>query len=55
MKKLLLFSSVILIVLVSCQKEIDWGLGGTSNAANQLLVRIKSQNRYRYHPGGLYI
>lgn len=35
----LLFSSLFFI---SCQKEIDWGLGG-GNTASQLLVRIKSQ------------
>jgi hypothetical protein len=43
MKKMLLLSSMILVVLVSCQKEIDWGLGGTGNIASQLLVRIKSK------------
>lgn len=34
------FSFLVLILFVSCQKEIDWGLGG--GVANQALYRIKS-------------
>ncbi len=37
MKKLLLLFSVLMIVLVSCQKEIDWGLGVNSTA--DLLIK----------------
>jgi hypothetical protein len=37
MKKLLLLFPVLVIVLVSCQKEIDWGLGANSTA--ELLVK----------------
>lgn len=35
----LLFS---ILIFVSCQKEIDWGLGG-GNTVSQILVRVKSQ------------
>jgi len=31
------------LFLASCQKEIDWGLGGGGNTASKLLVKIKSQ------------
>lgn len=44
MKKIIcctLLSSIIL--LVSCQKEIDWGLGGNGGTANLSLYRIKSK------------
>ncbi len=34
--------SLLVILFVSCQKEIDWGLGGGS-AADKLLVKIKSK------------
>ena len=42
--KMLFFTVLFFSVLffVSCQKEIDWGLGG-SNATSKLLVKIKSQ------------
>ena len=33
---------MLVIVFVSCQKEIDWGLGG-SGATDKLLVKIKSK------------
>jgi hypothetical protein len=44
----LFFGAVLfsLLFFVSCQKEIDWGLGGNNNNNNttgKLLVRIKSQ------------
>jgi hypothetical protein len=42
MKLLTLLSIIIIVIFISCQKEIDWGLGGGNNAS-QLLVRIKSQ------------
>ena len=32
----------VTLVFISCQKEIDWGLGG-GNTANQLLVKISSK------------
>ncbi len=40
----LFFGAVLFSVLffVSCQKEIDWGLGG-GNTTSQLLVKLKSQ------------
>ncbi|MGQ0739387.1 MAG: hypothetical protein ACT4OJ_10030 [Bacteroidota bacterium] len=40
MRKLLFILSVIAVILISCQKEIDWGLGGS---ASQQLIRIKSK------------
>jgi len=39
---LLFFIPVLMIVFVSCQKEIDWGLGNT-NTANKMLVKISSK------------
>jgi hypothetical protein len=45
MKKLIFWSLLsTIILLVSCQKEIDWGLGGAGGgAANLSLYRIKSK------------
>ena len=39
---MLFFIPVLMIVFVSCQKEIDWGLGNT-NTANKMLVKISSK------------
>jgi hypothetical protein len=40
----LFFGAILFLILffVSCQKEIDWGLGG-GNTTSKLLVKIKSQ------------
>ena len=44
MKKVLNGSVLLLlIVFVSCQKEIDWGTGGGGTTVAQQLIRIKSQ------------
>lgn len=44
MKKLIFCAFLSsMILLVSCQKEIDWGLGGGSGTANLSLYRIKSK------------
>lgn len=43
MKKLLFILPLIAIVFFSCQKEIDWGLGGSTAPANKLLVKINSK------------
>ena len=42
MRKLLFFILVLAIVMVSCQKEIDWVLGN-SNDGNKMLVKISSK------------
>ena len=41
MKRLSLILSVIMVVLISCQKEIDWGLKGNTTVA-QRLYKINS-------------
>jgi len=41
MKRIVLIASVLAITLFSCQKEIDWGLGGT--ASGKQLVKISSK------------
>lgn len=43
MKKLLFILPLIAVISFSCQKEIDWGLGGSTSTANQLLVKINSK------------
>jgi len=40
---LLVFILCTLLFFVSCQKEIDWGLGGGGTTTSQLLVKIKSK------------
>ena len=43
--KSLSFVSIIFLTLFlfSCQKEIDWGLGGGGNTSGKILVKIKSK------------
>jgi len=41
MKKLLLLFSVLMIVLVSCQKEIDWGVGGGGTNGDLLVKALE--------------
>lgn len=42
MKKFLIVA-VLSVALASCQKEIDWGLGGGTTPANKMLVKISSK------------
>jgi hypothetical protein len=43
MKKLLFILPLLAVVFFSCQKEIDWGLGGSTSPANKLLVKVNSK------------
>jgi hypothetical protein len=36
-KYVLVLSAIVVLVLASCQKEIDWGLGGSNE---QMLVMV---------------
>lgn len=43
MKPKLLLAAAIILALISCQKEIDWGTGGGTTTTAQRLVMIKSK------------
>ncbi len=43
MKKIFFFLAAFMIVFVSCQKEIDWGLGNGGPAPSKMLVKISSK------------
>lgn len=59
MKQKILLAAAIVLVLISCQKEIDWNTGGGGNTTAQRLVMIKSktgtdttQTEYSYDAAG---